>query len=119
VLSFELGLLWPAFMGLAGPIIGMPFSLGRVVEVDPIAAMFNPAAPAQMVHMLLAAYASVGVAVAGIHAGLLLRDKSHPFHRRALAIALSVRLPAVLLLPLSGDWSAKVVAHAASQACGT
>src|SRR5205085_3516810 len=27
VLSFELGLLWPAFMERAGPIIGMPFSL--------------------------------------------------------------------------------------------
>src|SRR6185295_772908 len=26
VLSFELGLLWPRFMELAGPIIGMPFS---------------------------------------------------------------------------------------------
>ncbi len=27
VISFELGLLWPAFMRFAGPIIGMPFSL--------------------------------------------------------------------------------------------
>ncbi|MGA0920702.1 MAG: cytochrome ubiquinol oxidase subunit I, partial [Gemmatimonadaceae bacterium] len=27
VLSFELGLLWPAFMEYAGAIIGMPFSL--------------------------------------------------------------------------------------------
>jgi cytochrome d ubiquinol oxidase subunit I len=27
VLSFELGLLWPAFMAYAGSIIGMPFSL--------------------------------------------------------------------------------------------
>lgn len=27
VLSFELGLLWPEFMELAGPIVGMPFSL--------------------------------------------------------------------------------------------
>src|SRR5687768_17610706 len=27
VLSFELGLLWPAFMEAAGPVIGMPFSL--------------------------------------------------------------------------------------------
>src|SRR5688500_13706101 len=27
VLSFELGLLWPGFMGYAGAIIGMPFSL--------------------------------------------------------------------------------------------
>ncbi len=28
MLSFELGLLWPAFMEPAGAIIGMPFSLG-------------------------------------------------------------------------------------------
>jgi cytochrome d ubiquinol oxidase subunit I len=27
VLSFEMGLLWPRFMALAGPAIGMPFSL--------------------------------------------------------------------------------------------
>lgn len=27
VLSFELGLLWPQFMALAGPIVGMPFSM--------------------------------------------------------------------------------------------
>ena len=27
VLAFELGLLWPRFMEMAGPIIGMPFSL--------------------------------------------------------------------------------------------
>ena len=27
VLSFELGLLWPAFMAVAGPVLGLPFSL--------------------------------------------------------------------------------------------
>jgi cytochrome d ubiquinol oxidase subunit I len=27
VLSFELGLLWPGFMELAGPLVGLPFSL--------------------------------------------------------------------------------------------
>src|SRR5678815_740488 len=27
VLSFELGLLWPRFMQLAGPVIGIPFSV--------------------------------------------------------------------------------------------
>src|SRR6478672_13774845 len=27
VLSFELGLLWPSFMELAGPVIGIPFAL--------------------------------------------------------------------------------------------
>src|SRR4030095_8097890 len=67
---------------------------GRVTEVDPFAAMFNPAAGAQVVHMLLAAYAAVGIGVAGIHARLLLQDGRDPFHRRAFAIALIVGLPA-------------------------
>lgn len=173
VLSFELGLLWPAFMEAAGPLIGMPFSLegfaffleaiflglylygwqklspgahvfagvvvslggalsgafvvtanawmntpagfrienGQFVDIDPFAAMFNPAAGTQVVHMLLAAYAAVGVGVAGIHARLLLRDRQSAFHRRAFVIALLVGLPASLLQPLSGDWAGRVVAR--------
>ncbi|HEY7448977.1 MAG TPA: cytochrome ubiquinol oxidase subunit I [Vicinamibacterales bacterium] len=84
---------------------------GEPVDVDPIAAMLNPAAGAQVVHMMLAAYAAVGVAVAGIHARLLLRDSRDPFHRRAFAIALLVGLPSAVLQPLSGDWAARVVAR--------
>ena len=173
VLSFELGLLWPRFMELAGPIIGMPFSLegfaffleaiflgiylygwdrvgraahltsgvmvalggmfsgifvvtanawmntpagfqmtgGVITSIDPVAAMLNPAAGAQVLHMLLAAYIAVGVAVAGVHARLLLIDPSQPFHRAALTIALAVGLVPALLMPLSGDYAAKVVAR--------
>src|SRR6476619_4569671 len=66
---------------------GFRFGDGRIVDIEPFAAMFNPAAGAQVVHMLLAAYAAVGVAVAGLHARLLLRDAANPFHRRAFAIA--------------------------------
>src|SRR5881628_1939899 len=44
-------------------------------DIDPIAAMLNPSALPQVVHILLAAYAAVGFAVAGIHAYLLLRDR--------------------------------------------
>ncbi len=173
VLSFELGLLWPAFMAHAGAIIGMPFSLegfaffteaiflgiylygwdrisprahltagilvalsgalsgifvvianawmntpagfdlvnGRIVNINPLAAMRNPAAFAQTLHMTLAAYASTGFVVAGIHALALLRDPRNAFHRRALAVALLVGAPAALLQPLSGDLSARVVAR--------
>lgn len=172
VLSFELGLLWPRFMGYAGAIIGMPFSLegfaffteaiflgiylygwkrvpprahllagvlvavsgalsgifvvianawmnsptgfeivnGQPVNIDPVAAMLNPMAFSQTLHMTIAAYAATGFAVAGIHAYLLLRDRTNPFHRRALAIALTVGGIAALLQPLSGDLSARAVA---------
>jgi cytochrome d ubiquinol oxidase subunit I len=84
---------------------------GRLVNINPLAAMGNPAAFAQTLHMTLAAYASTGFVVAGIHALALLRDPRNAFHRRALAVALLVGAPAALLQPLSGDLSARVVAR--------
>src|SRR5438309_663511 len=84
---------------------------GRIVNINPLAAMRNPAAFPQTLHMTLAAYASTGFVVAGIHALALLRDPRNAFHRRALAVALLVGAPAVLLQPLSGDLSARVVAR--------
>jgi cytochrome d ubiquinol oxidase subunit I len=84
---------------------------GHAVNVDPLAAMANPAALSQTIHMTLAAYAATGFAVAGIHAFFLLKDPANAFHRRALAIALVVGAPAALLQPLSGDFSARHVAR--------
>ncbi|HXG03741.1 MAG TPA: cytochrome ubiquinol oxidase subunit I [Candidatus Binatia bacterium] len=84
---------------------------GRVVNIDPVAAMLNPAAPAQVVHMLLAAYVATGFGVAGVHAWFLLRDRRDPFHRRAFAIALGLAVLATPLQVASGDWIARVVAE--------
>ena len=172
VLSFELGLLWPAFMEYAGAIIGMPFSLegfaffteaiflgiylygwtrltarahwwagvavavsgtvsgifvvfanawmnsptgftlvdGKPTDIDPIAAMLGPASFPQALHMTIAAFATTGIAVAGIHAWMLRRDRESTFHRAALKLALLVAVPASLLQLVSGDLSAKFVA---------
>ena len=172
VLSFELGLLWPRFMEIAGPLIGMPFSLegfaffteaiflgvylygwdrvsprahltagilvavsgalsgifvvianawmntptgyvivdGVMRGVDPIAAMLTPAAFPQALHMTLAAYAATGLGVAGIHALLLLKNRTSAFNRAALAIGLLVGAPAAILQPISGDIAARYVA---------
>jgi len=173
VLSFELGLLWPGFMELAGPIIGMPFSLegfaffteaiflgiylygwdkvsprahllagvlvalsgaasgifvvianawmntpvgftltnGAFSSIDPIAAMGTPAAFPQTLHMTLAAYAATGLGVAGIHAFLLLRNRTSAFNRAALTIGLLVGAPAAVLQPIAGDIAARYVAR--------
>ena len=173
VLSFELGLLWPRFMALAGPVIGIPFSLegfaffteaiflgvylygwdriskrahlasgiivaasgaasavfvvmvnafmntpagltladGHIASVDPIAGMLNPSSLQQVIHMLLASYAATGLAVAGIHATILLKNRGIAFHRHALSIALTIGVPAAMLQPISGDLSARVVAQ--------
>lgn len=83
---------------------------GRVTDVDPIAAMLNPAALPQVVHMVLAAYLATGFAVAGVHAWFLLRDRTSVFHRRAFGIALAVGAVAAPLQALSGDLLARMVA---------
>ncbi len=85
---------------------------GVITDVDPIAAMLNPAAFTQVLHMTLAAFTATGFAVAGIHAIALLRGTPHShFHRQALRIALLVGVPAALLQPLSGDLSVRHVAE--------
>ncbi|HEX5829484.1 MAG TPA: cytochrome ubiquinol oxidase subunit I [Gemmatimonadaceae bacterium] len=83
---------------------------GQVVDVDPIAAMLNPAAAQQVVHMVLAAYVATGFGVAGIHAFFLLRNRASAFHRRAFAIALATGAIAIPLQVLSGDLIARMVA---------
>ena len=84
---------------------------GQVVNVDPIAAMFNPGWFSEVLHMSLAAYLATAAAVAAIHALGLLRDRDNLFHRRALAIALAVMAPAAVLQPISGDLNARLAAQ--------
>ena len=83
---------------------------GGFATIDPVTAMRSPAAFQQALHMLLASYAATGLAVAGVHAWMLLRGAARDFHVRALTVALGVGAPAAVLQPLSGDVSARVVA---------
>ncbi len=84
---------------------------GRLTDVDPIAAMLNPASLPQVVHMILAAYVATGFGVAGVHAFFLLRDRTHLFHRRAFGIALVLGATAIPLQVGSGDLIARMVAE--------
>jgi cytochrome d ubiquinol oxidase subunit I len=73
--------------------------------------MFNAATPAEIIHMTLSAFAATGFAVAGIHAFALLRGTPHrAFHRAALQVALVMGIPAAMLQPFAGDFSARGVA---------
>ena len=83
-----------------------------VTDVHPLAAMANPAAFPEALHMILAAYAATGFGVAGIHAVLILRGRTAPFHKYALRLALVMAVPAAILQPLAGDIAARHVAVA-------
>ncbi|MCK9897290.1 cytochrome ubiquinol oxidase subunit I [Frankia sp. AgB32] len=171
VLSFEFGLLWPAFMARYGGVLGLSFTLegfaffaeaiflgmylygwrrlsprahwltlwpiaiagtlstlfiitanawmnvpghvrevgGKVVSAEPLAPFLSPAAPVQVVHMLLAALMCTGGVVAGIYAVGLLRGRRDDYHHRGLRVGLTVVLACAPLQLVSGDLAARVV----------
>jgi cytochrome bd ubiquinol oxidase subunit I len=84
---------------------------GEFTKIDPLKAMFSPAAIPEAVHMLLAAYCAVGFAMAGVHSWLMLRRGRNRFDEVAIGIALSVGGFAVLAQGLSGDALARMVAR--------
>ena len=84
---------------------------GAFVDIDPWAAMFNPAAATEALHMTLAAFVAIGFAVAGIHASRLRRNPGSALDRRALGLALAVGGVTAVLQIVSGDLSAKHIAE--------
>jgi cytochrome d ubiquinol oxidase subunit I len=91
--------------------VGFRLLNGQPADIDPLAALTNPAAFHETIHMTIAAFVATGFAVAGIHSFMLLRDRENPFHKKALAIALGVAALAALLEPISGDLAARKVAR--------
>ena len=83
---------------------------GKVTNVDPWAAMFNPATPPQTVHMLLAAFIVAGFLVAGVYAAAMLRGRRDRYHRLGFLLPFTL---AAALTPVQigvGDWAAHFVA---------
>jgi cytochrome d ubiquinol oxidase subunit I len=172
VLSFELGLLWPAFMGTFGDVVGLPFALegfaffteaiflgiylygrgklpprlhflsgvavavsgllsaffvtcvnacmndprgfrmegGRVVDIDPLAAMFSGPWAHETLHALLACYQATAFGLAAVHAAVLLKHPQSQIFRKALKVSLVVACVTALLQPLAGDFSSREIA---------
>jgi cytochrome bd ubiquinol oxidase subunit I len=89
---------------------GFDWVNGHAVNIDPWAAMFNRSALNEGLHMVIASFAAIGFAAAGLHAIGLLRNPNSLLHRKALEIAITIGAIAALLQPLQGDRLAKQVA---------
>jgi cytochrome bd ubiquinol oxidase subunit I len=84
---------------------------GQLTNVNLWEAFFTPAFPTQALHMLLAAYCSVGFAVLGIHAWSLWRRGHNAFHAAALKLTLPLLLVVTPLQVVSGDLAGKHLAE--------
>ncbi|HVF04347.1 MAG TPA: cytochrome ubiquinol oxidase subunit I [Frankiaceae bacterium] len=83
----------------------------RVVDPDPVAAMFNPATPVETTHMILAAYLVSGFGVASVYAWSWLRGRRDRYTR--LGFLVSFTFAAVFTIPqvVVGDWAARFLAE--------
>ncbi|MFO1537158.1 MAG: cytochrome ubiquinol oxidase subunit I [Actinomycetota bacterium] len=82
---------------------------GRVVDVDPVAVIFNKAMPLQSLHMLIAAYLVGGFVVASVYATAMLRGKRDRYHRLGFLIPFTVAAVAVPIQMVVGDQLARFV----------
>jgi cytochrome bd ubiquinol oxidase subunit I len=90
---------------------GVSISGGEVVDVDPIAALFNDNVWHELVHMYLAGFIVAGFLVAGAYAFGWLRGRRDRHHRVGLVVALTVAALATPAQLLVGDWAARTVAE--------
>lgn len=91
--------------------VGFDVVDGVVTNIRPFEAMFNPSWLTQTSHMTVAAFVSVGFAVAAIHARQLLKTPHNQFHRHAFAIALAVAAVFSPLPLLTGHFAAEHIAE--------
>ncbi|MEM9034772.1 MAG: cytochrome ubiquinol oxidase subunit I [Actinomycetota bacterium] len=83
---------------------------GEVVDVDPLAAIFNSAVVWQYPHMLLAAYMVVGFSVAAVYAVGMLRGRVDRLHRLGLLVPLAFAAIATPLQPVVGHFAGQRIA---------
>lgn len=111
------GLMSAAFVVTVNAWMNQPrgFRLvnGEVTDVDPLAAMFNPATPVQAVHLILASLMVCGFIVASVYAVALLRDHRHRqvdrYHRLGFAIPFTLGAVCAPLQVIAGDWAVRFV----------
>jgi cytochrome bd ubiquinol oxidase subunit I len=76
---------------------GFMVAEGKVVTVDPWAAMFNPATPPQTTHMIVAAFMVAGFGMGSVYAVAMLRGRRDRYHRLGFTIPFTL---AAILTPV-------------------
>lgn len=89
---------------------GFDFIKGKLMNIDPIAAMFNASFAVRSFHVVATAFMTAAFILASIAAYRLIKNKfndDREYHKKALKLTMTVGLIASLLAMLAGDMSAK------------
>lgn len=91
---------------------GFVIQQGKLVDINPWQAMFNPSTPYETIHMMLSCYVATGFAVAAVYAYSMLRGRRSTYVWKALRLAMAMGAIAIPLQIISGDANARFLADA-------
>lgn len=89
---------------------GFEIHNGVITDIQPLVAMFNPATPTKVAHVLTSAYMTSAFVLASIAAFQLLRGKHHIYYKKALHLTMVAAFVFSVATVIVGDLSAKFLA---------
>ena len=84
---------------------------GELININPLLAMFNPAMPTKVAHVVVTAYMTSAFVLASIAAFRLLKGSNHVYHKKALFLTLKIGLIFSIAAAIIGDFSGKYLAE--------
>lgn len=84
---------------------------GQLINVNPLIAMFNPAMPTKVAHVVATAFMTSAFVLAAIAAFRLIKGSNHIYHKKALYLTMKVGLIFSIAAAVIGDFSGKYLAE--------
>ncbi|HHW36334.1 MAG TPA: cytochrome ubiquinol oxidase subunit I [Bacillales bacterium] len=83
---------------------------GELVNIQPLVAMFNPAMPTKISHVLATAFMTSAFVLGSIGAYRLLKGSHHIYHKKALFLTMKIAVIFSVASAIIGDFSGKYLA---------
>ncbi|MCA1029886.1 cytochrome ubiquinol oxidase subunit I [Bacillus timonensis] len=90
---------------------GFTLENGVITNIQPLVAMFNPATPTKVLHVLSSAYLTSAFVLASLTAFFILKGKRSEYYKKALTLTLTASFIFSIATALIGDFSAKFLAE--------
>lgn len=84
---------------------------GHLVNIQPFLAMFNPAMPTKVAHVVVTAYMTSAFVLAAIAGYRMLRGSDHIYHKKSMFLLMKIGLVASIASAIIGDFSGKYLAE--------
>lgn len=84
---------------------------GEMININPLLAMFNPAMPTKVAHVVATAFMTAAFILAAIAAFRLLKGSNHMYHKKALYLTMKIGLVFSIATAIIGDFSGKYLAE--------